>query len=267
MGHGFLVYIDESGDEGFRFVEDRAHSSSEWFVLSALVIKTSAARSVIALWRELTDKLESRANPIHFTELNHDQCVALIHKLSISKNCWVVSICVNKRSIDRPHTLSRRGERRLYFYATRLLLERVSWLARSETAFWEPLHPAKLIFSHCRRLSYGRLQVYLTHLQSLGTGTTIDWPYLNCAGLAVKQHRQLLGLRMADAVASGIRRGLELSRYGLCEPRFAVILKSITYKSRLGKFLGYGLKFFPNVPAEEPARDNRYKWIKKYSVL
>jgi hypothetical protein len=35
----FVAYIDESGDEGFNFAEFPEIKSSEWFVLSAVVIR------------------------------------------------------------------------------------------------------------------------------------------------------------------------------------------------------------------------------------
>ena len=58
MSATFVVYIDESGDEGFSF----GKGSSEWFVLSAVVTKKaqnaetgriSAAWSIPGIWPEV----------------------------------------------------------------------------------------------------------------------------------------------------------------------------------------------------------------------
>lgn len=38
MNASFVAYVDESGDEGFKFLPN-AQGSSRWFVLSAMVIR------------------------------------------------------------------------------------------------------------------------------------------------------------------------------------------------------------------------------------
>lgn len=52
MVHGFDVYIDESGDEGFKFAAPLSPGSSEWFVLSAAVTLRSENALVVDMVRQ-----------------------------------------------------------------------------------------------------------------------------------------------------------------------------------------------------------------------
>jgi Protein of unknown function (DUF3800) len=38
--YSHVAYIDEAGDEGFKFAVDGKKGSSEWFVLSAVIVRT-----------------------------------------------------------------------------------------------------------------------------------------------------------------------------------------------------------------------------------
>ncbi|HRE81053.1 MAG TPA: DUF3800 domain-containing protein, partial [Opitutaceae bacterium] len=49
--HSFQVYIDESGDEGFVFL-DGEKGSSRWFVLSAVIVRTSNDIEIVKCLQE-----------------------------------------------------------------------------------------------------------------------------------------------------------------------------------------------------------------------
>ena len=263
VAHSYVAFIDEAGDQGFNFKPFPDRASSEWFVLSALVVKASEAHRVLLFWKELTKSIEAGKRQIHFTKLNHEERVAIIHKLAKSPHCTAISICINKAGLTMPHTLSMKGERRLYFWTSRLLLERISWYVRDSRSWGAPRIPAKLVFSSCKNLKYAKLKDYLMRLKTTVDGVNIAWDFLDCDKIQIRNHRELLGLRMADVVASGIAAGLELSPYGFCESRFAKTLKPIVYKRTLS-YTKYGLKFIPSIPAVVTAMDNRYKWIDRY---
>jgi hypothetical protein len=58
MPHRFVAYIDESGDEGFVFHDDRPEDgSSKWFVISAVVTPADRDRDVISLGRDIRSVL------------------------------------------------------------------------------------------------------------------------------------------------------------------------------------------------------------------
>ena len=51
MTSSFVAYMDESGDEGFKFLPND-QGSSRWFVLSALVIRKENDLQVVQLARQ-----------------------------------------------------------------------------------------------------------------------------------------------------------------------------------------------------------------------
>lgn len=73
-------------------------------------------------------------------------------------------------------------------------------------------------------------------------------------------HDKLMGLQIADAVASGFYYGVQLNHYGFTEPRYAQVLRPVVYQHRK-RAIGHGLKFWPretrSVLKEEPS----LKWI------
>lgn len=62
MTHSFVAYIDESGDEGFTFLEDGS-GSSRWLVLSALVMRKENDHLVVDTARKARELL--RKPPKH----------------------------------------------------------------------------------------------------------------------------------------------------------------------------------------------------------
>lgn len=262
MPHSFVAFIDESGDDGFVFLDPPDRASSEWFVLSAAIVRAANELSAIRHVNEAISPIETqRKSPMHFTALRHEQRIPITHRIANSA-FKVITILVNKRTLGDAHGLNR--GRRLYFYATRFLLERISWLARDSRIPNSGDGRTKLVFSKCKNLSYADLTSYLQLLRNgFDMQTEIHWPSIDYQTLEVRQHNELVGLKIADAVATGIRYAVELSPYGYCEDRHALTLKPVVY-NRNGNYRSYGMKFFPNIPNIEPERGNRYAWIGNY---
>jgi hypothetical protein len=124
-GASFVVYIDESGDEGFKF----AAGSTEWFILSAVVIEKANDLKVVKLIDTVRALLERKdKEPLHFRKMKHEHRVPLIHAIA-QANLKLITVMVHKPSIVNIENFEQKY--RLYFYATRLLLERVSCIAVS----------------------------------------------------------------------------------------------------------------------------------------
>lgn len=72
MSYGFVAYLDESGDDGLKAVRP-AHptGSSEWFVLSAVVVRASNENAV-GRWQKaiLSDFGYTQRTDIHWNRLN-----------------------------------------------------------------------------------------------------------------------------------------------------------------------------------------------------
>lgn len=116
----FVVYIDESGNEGFSF--DRG--SSVWFVVSAVITRKATDLDTVKLVDNVRMKLaKQERKPLHFRDLKHEQRLPFIGEISAAA-LRTVSVVVHKPSIKEPEKFKERY--RLYFYSVRYLLERVS---------------------------------------------------------------------------------------------------------------------------------------------
>lgn len=258
---GFTAFIDESGDEGFVFRDPPARASSQWFTLSAIVVRNCYKQEeMLALKNCIETVFNGKWTDVHFVKLKHEQRCAITNYLS-TRRFRVISICWNKREITEDgqfHTLHEAS--RLHHYAIRYLMERLSWLSHFSRDINDP-NPLSLVFSKCKNLQYNKLKSYLQSLK--GIETNIRWGSINVDKFKVRPSSELLGLKAADAVASGISKGLELNRHQLCEDAHCRHLKRITYNHN-GRFLNYGLKIMPRIPAVEPECSNRYAWIDLY---
>jgi hypothetical protein len=255
----FIAYIDESGDEGFAF----ERGSSEWFVLSAVVLRAATELETVKLLDEVKALLGRQPNkPLHFRTLEHHQRVAFVERLATARmRC--VSICVHKPSLHDPESF--RQKYRLYFYAARFLLERLSWYCR------EIRHPrdtgdgsVRIVFSNRRNMSYAAFGEYLDVLRGKADDA-IDWNVVRREQIEARGHAERRGLQIVDAVASGYWYGLNRNRYGHTEDRYARILHPLAYK-RNGRCRSYGLKFFPPEVEALMKNDPGCAWVRELRI-
>jgi hypothetical protein len=267
MSHRFVAYIDESGDEGFVFPEGRPErGSSRWFILSAVITPVERDREIIAFARSIRTQLGMQPKAvIHFSDLAHDKRVYLIDQIAKS---WltVTSLIIQKEAVQKP-TVFQEAPFRLYKYATRLLLERISWFCRDNAR--QDNCECRIIFEHRKALSYDGLKDYLAllktqseedeWLQTLLHDVRIHWPAINPKKVEAAQKPDYAGLQLADCIAGGVRAALEY-RHGHTEHRYGKMLKPRVYKHG-AKYTSYGLKFFPSgVGTSDP----RGHWIRKH---
>lgn len=257
MSASFVVYIDESGDEGFKFSGDAV--SSSWFVLSAAVFRKEYERDAVLAVRETRDLLKrgSSPSPLHFTDLKHEQRVAYLNRI-MQARMWCVSVLVHKPSIyDQASFQSDRH--RLYRYIVRYLTERVSWLCRDHARRGIGDGTAEIVFSHRRGMSYDDIRKYLQLLES--RDTTIHWPAIDHRKISAVAHGNRMGLQIADAVASSFFKALE-PKYGFTESRYVEILKPTIWR-REGNCRNYGVKIWPREAMAAVDLNNNHAWLKK----
>ncbi len=245
MKSSFVAYIDESGDEGFKFLENE-RGSSRWFIVSAAVFRREndlqAVKTLKAV-RELLGKPHKYA--LHFKELKHDARVAYVTRIA-DAHFRHVSVMIHKPSLPEPERYQE-GPYLLYKYATRLLLERVSWLCRDAKKADSGDGTVEAIFSDRSAMSYDDLRQYLCKLRDQSEkndSIRIDWDVIKPELARAVKHDQLAGLQIADAIASSVFAALNKSPLGNTEPRYITIMKRQTYRhNRIA--LGYGLKVWP----------------------
>ncbi|MCL4316416.1 MAG: DUF3800 domain-containing protein [Gammaproteobacteria bacterium] len=244
MAASFTVYIDESGDEGFVF-HPNENGSSRWLVLSAAVFRKSNDLGAVHLLREVRKKLgKEPKKALHFRDLKHEQRVPYVRAIS-EVQLRTVSVLIHKPSVKEPEKFQSE-KFRLYRYATRLLLERVSWLCRDHHKEGDGDGTAEITFSNRGAMSYDDLRDYLSHLKqsSEAKDIRVDWSVIHPHQVKAVNHDQLAGLQIADAVASGIYFAVNLNPYGEAEDRYLRLLSPTIYRHKKTA-VGYGLKFWP----------------------
>lgn len=243
MTSSFVAYVDESGDEGFKFLPQE-QGSSRWFVLSALVIRKQNDLQVVSLVRQAREILKRDAKQaLHFRHLRHEQRVPWVRLIGAAP-VRTVSVLVHKPSIREPEIFQQQAFA-LYRHATRLLVERVSWLCRDYHRAGQGNGTVDLIFSNRSAMSYEELRGYLYKLKTgeMGVDVRVDWRVVDPMRIRAVNHEQLAGLQLADAVASGIFFSVHRNPYGETEDRYLRLLAKTIYRNK-GRADGYGLKFW-----------------------
>lgn len=258
MPVSFVVYIDESGDEGFRFDK----GSPRWFALSAVITqKPTDLETVKLVDRVRAEVLKKKDNdPLHFRELKHEQRIPFIHAIA-EANLKSVSVLIHKPSITSTEIFQQKN--RLYFYAARLLLERVSWYCgRHQNLVKEGDGSAQIIFSNRASMKYEEFRDYMNtlKLRTKLNNYNIDWGIIKSDQIEA-HNPKLMGLQLADAVASGFFYGVNLNQYGFAEERYARMLKTVVF-NREGQFKGYGLKFWPRECEAKVQEETYLNWLK-----
>jgi hypothetical protein len=240
MKPSFFAYIDESGDEGFRFDS----GSPEWFVLSAAITRYENDLETVKVLDKVREQIRLKPKtPLHFRNLKHARRITYVTALSQGR-LRAISILVHKPSLTAKETFQKRNV--LYFYAVRYLLERVSWFCREHHRKDCGDGSAILVFSKRKNMSYDEMKNYIDILKekSEHQDIQIDWRAFRRDQFQVYPHAERMGLQIADAIASSLFTACQPSVYGYVKPQYAQILRPIVYK-RKGRYLGYGLKFWP----------------------
>jgi hypothetical protein len=246
MKSSFIAYVDESGDEGFVFNADGS-GSSRWFVLSAAVIRRTNDLQMVQCLKEVREVLKKEPRtPLHFVDLKHEQRVPYIRRVG-KLPIRTVSVLVYKPLIAEPERFQN-TKYLLYNYATRLLLERVSWLGRDHRRDGEGDGFTEVIFSNRSNLSYDDLRSYLRKLvgqtEASAHQVQVDPTVIDPERIRAVEHSKLAGLQVADAVASGFHFALKVNRYGETEPSYLRHLQKTIFRHKSVSH-GYGLKVWP----------------------
>lgn len=264
METSFIAHIDESGDEGFRFRRSAGEqASSDWFVLAALVSRaqTDLAEVIETVHCELG--LRPR-DPVRWKKLRHIEKVRFAQILAALPT-RIAAVCVHKPSLAEP---GKFGEQyRLYFYAVRCLLERVSWLVRDmDGQARNNGERAALVFADRQGMPYDRMRAYLHLLQRqqrAGRDIRIEFDRLSIAGLRTQSPNTSIGLQLADAAAGAFFNAFERDRFGNTEPRYLRTLSPLLYRHEQNVH-GYGIKILPARTIVGAATEQSLGWLTQF---
>ena len=255
MPHSFHIYIDESGDDGlakFRVPRQPGGGSSHWLVIGACVVRASRDLELVAI----RDQIRSECTPstkqrdIHFKKFGHNQ---KRHACNILSGSPIRFSCVLGLK-NTPSAAAFRDKNQSYFYLTRYLIERTSWLCRDyRHIVKEGDGRAKITFSRRGGMNYETFQNYLTHLRDRDD-TTVHWPAIDIDAVSTQDHSRMAALQLADFGTSAIAAAIEPDAFGNVEPSYMQALKNNIY-NRKGNFLSYGLKFLPEFSSAGLSKD------------
>ena len=244
--HSFLCYIDESGDEGFgNYRQPFAQGgASRWLIIGGCLIRASRSLEVVR-WR---DEIRSTCRPIqrkrdiHFQDFSHSERRAACTILS-TKPVRFTSVLGCK---ERLESEDLKGRNKLYFYLTRFLLERVTWLCRDlRSEVSEGDGRVKIVFSRRGGMSYEGFRDYLYRLKA-DPEVSIRWPLVDIDSIDAQDHSRVAGLQLADFGVSAIAQMIERDRFGQTENGYAETLRKNIFH-RGSNYRSYGLKVFPSM--------------------
>jgi hypothetical protein len=225
----FNVYIDESGDEGFRWHADGT-GATRWFIISAIVVEASDDLQVSRCLDRIKDRLSmTPRTPLHWIDCRrHEQRKVIVQEMAQEPLRGIV-VAMDKKAIQ--HGFLKKSPA-LYFYTTRLVLERVAWMVDDAGG------RADCILENRAHLSYKQLQTYLRRLSE----TSQLRPVIDDVVPKPKEQAKLL--QVADAFAGATYAAPNPDRYGNVETTYLDTLSPLLYRHQ-GKVLGYGFKMFP----------------------
>ena len=243
--------MDEAGDEGFTWRPDGS-GASPWLVMTAVIVDAADDLAV----SHAVDRIKARLNfpdarkPLHWVERRrHIQRKVIIQEVA-GEPITVVVIGINKKAV----TVSfLKRSPALYLYATRLLLERVSWFVGDAGA------RVDCVFENKTALSYDALRAYVTSLMATAKlsqmRSVID-------GIRPTTKGQSKMLQIADVCAGAAYAALAEDEYGNHEPSYLTALSPRLYR-RGGNVFSYGLKLFP-AGAAALAKRPGYEWLLEF---
>ncbi|MEQ9040496.1 MAG: DUF3800 domain-containing protein [Silicimonas sp.] len=245
MSHSFIAYVDESGDDGmgkFR-APGGGGGSSNWLVIGACIVRASRDLELVSL----RDKIKAECAPnkpkrdIHFKDFNHNQKRRACQIIAGSPLRYTCVLGLK----NTPEAMVFVNKNQLYFYLTRFLVERISWLCRDyRPTLKEGNGQVKIVFSRRGGLSYDGFKGYLRHLKE-NAETSVHWPVIDIESVEAMDHSRLAGLQIADCGVSAIAAAVEHDPYGNVEPSYASEIARNIY-SRNGNYMSYGLKLLPS---------------------
>lgn len=260
----YVAYIDEAGDPGLARVKPKDNpGSSEWFILSAVVIGTPNEKNVASWRNDILRGITSQRKDLHFTDLrpwNKRIVCTEIAKLPV--RCFVV--CSNKKNMRgyrNPFAEKYPSPNWFYAWLSRLLLERVTYFVREKSLEQHrEIKKVRLEFSERGGLTYGALNTYFEWLKMKSTGGSmylplgdLVWETMHHDLLHIFPHKKRAGLQLTDAVASAFFKACDCYDTGGCDPEFAKLLdpRMCRVPDGDGKISGYSVKLMPQFKKAE----------------
>jgi hypothetical protein len=247
----FNCYIDESGDEGLSL------KSKPWFILTTIIVNSNDEDHIRGFEDDCKRRIWFENNhthapaQIHFRQLTHSQKVGVARVLSEKPFVQIVAAFLKPKLAKE--SIFGINET-FYRYATRYLVERISWYVDDRNG------EANLIFSNRRNFKIRELIDYIMLLMK--TETQVRKVFRSNNIRAKNPDTEEL-LRAADVSASAYGNALNPDEFGIINYQSANELKDHFYRYRNGKIWTYGFKAFPCTQLElESTHSHCSGWFK-----
>jgi hypothetical protein len=248
------AYIDESGDEGFTRLRWRARgvesASTEWLVLGAVIVPAEVDAERTAIVEELRRVL-NRTNtrkPLHWRDLRNDHSrKRRAMDLLAEQRFKYSAVALHKPPMEVRASALRTKKGYLYNYASRFLVERLSWMAQDHG------RKLNLYFESRATTSYSALQRYIRTLEDDDQATI----HRDTIGQVRPVSPTIKGAQLADFYVSATAEALEPDLDGYTEPDYFLRIRHQLYRHPKRSVLSYGFKVFP----DEAVDLERYPWM------
>jgi|SRR5665213_44691 len=256
MAHSFDICIDESGDQGFTFGDNQ---SSHWFVVAGVVgLASRTPQMTAAVHKAKIQAGLAVKKALHFKDVMSERREPVVECFTADPSLFrAIVIMVHKPSLEDPEIFNERN--RLYFYFTRYLLERASWLCRDSREQRLKQHgdgSARVVFSCMDAVSHERIGKYFSDLRA--EPTTIEWGVIKPDLFITRKPSEHAGLQIADSVASGFFCG-DHPKDHKRSPRWCEMWKPMLYSYK-SRYRGYGMKIFPPAAEKQIAQGTLSAW-------
>ena len=271
----YTAYIDEAGDDGLARVRPLDPTgSTEWFVISAVVVRASAEPAMLEQIRALRQQFGNhQRNDIHYRDLAEHQkataCAAL--RRSPLRAISVLSHKPNMLKYRNPRVEPMGNRNFFYCWLTRFLLERVTQLVAFDARrHGTEVKPVRVVFSENRGVSYSQMRAYFDKLRDQSRAGLLvvsqgdfAWEAYDRRLVVSANHASLAGLQAADIVASAMHQAVEPTKEGKLRSHAASLLKG-AFASKGGAVWDFGVKMMPNPKLAQRLDPARVAFLKSF---
>jgi len=269
--YGYVAYIDEAGETGLTKVRPiDENGSSEWFVLSAAVIRAAREPDVVGWVRDIRDSIGVRQRPdLHFRMLSPTRKIAVATKVAELPMRGFVVIS-NKKNMRQHHNFNAAkipSQQWFYNWCIRLLLERVTAYCVGRTIRdYGERKLIKIEFARCGGHRYSQTKAYYSYLSFQQEGNKVYLQkrqpvrgVLHTDLMFDFPAEQRAGLQLADIIASAFYQAADAHGPGSWSTAGAEALARIMAREN-GSQRDFGVALFPT-PAWKAELSDEQKQI------
>lgn len=269
MQFGFLLFIDEAGDEGISRVRPiDPDGSPEYFVIAGVIIRSENYQKIKDAVQRIKQNFGLRdVEQLHFRDLDPNQQLLTIRELSKLK-FGIVAVVSNKRNMRKYR--NKRIEKKVfevdghgrirpqnyswfYNHMLRYLFERASKSCRrASLKIYNERRPTKVILSERKSFSISQCRAYLEKLKVerhdaryFNNKGSISWDGLDPKFVTVSKSKAEIGLQFADCIASAIHKSVDENWYGSAQSEFVKLLRP-HFIAQNGVVRDFGFKLLPD---------------------